>query len=50
MSTERILVIGAKGQIGSELVLTLSEIYQPENVIAADVRQATNGGRGAWPV
>ena len=34
---ERILVIGANGQIGSELVEALAEKNGPENVIAADI-------------
>ncbi|HEY0847013.1 MAG TPA: NAD-dependent epimerase/dehydratase family protein [Noviherbaspirillum sp.] len=34
---ERILVIGANGQIGSELVDALAERYGADNVIAADI-------------
>lgn len=34
---ERILVIGANGQIGSELVQALGEIHGADNVIAADI-------------
>ena len=34
---ERILVIGANGQIGSELVEALAERFGAENVIAADI-------------
>ena len=34
---ERILVIGANGQIGSELTEALAEIHGTENVIAADI-------------
>jgi nucleoside-diphosphate-sugar epimerase len=34
---ERILVIGANGQIGSELVEALTEIHGEENVIAGDI-------------
>jgi len=34
---ERILVIGANGQIGSELVEALAEIHGAENVFAADI-------------
>ena len=33
----RILVVGANGQIGSELVDTLAVEYGPENVIASDI-------------
>ena len=34
---ERILIIGANGQIGSELVDALSAVHGAENVIAADI-------------
>jgi nucleoside-diphosphate-sugar epimerase len=34
---ERILIIGANGQIGSELVAALAERHGPANVIAADI-------------
>jgi nucleoside-diphosphate-sugar epimerase len=37
---ERILIIGAAGQIGSELTLRLREIYGNENVYATDVKDA----------
>lgn len=35
---DRILIIGAAGQIGSELILALRKIYGNENVFAADIR------------
>lgn len=34
----RIMVMGAAGQIGTELVLAFREAYGPDNVIAADIR------------
>ncbi len=37
---ERILIIGASGQIGSELTLKLRELYGQENVYATDVKDA----------
>lgn len=37
---EKILVIGAAGQIGSELVLELRKIYGNNNVYATDIKQA----------
>ncbi|WP_430614805.1 NAD-dependent epimerase/dehydratase family protein [Flavobacterium sp. JP2137] len=38
MST-KILIIGACGQIGSELTMKLREIYGHENVVASDIRE-----------
>lgn len=38
MSTDTILVIGSSGQIGTELVQNLREIYGSSNVIASDVK------------
>ncbi len=40
--TEKILVTGAIGQIGSELVLALRDRYGKENVIASDLRNPNN--------
>src|SRR5690606_42043066 len=39
METTKILIIGACGQIGSELTLKLREIYGIDNVIASDIRK-----------
>lgn len=39
---EKILVIGSEGQIGSELVIALREIYGFDNVIAADIKEKTD--------
>ena len=36
-----ILVIGASGQIGTELVMTLRERYGAENVVASDLKTAS---------
>ncbi len=38
---ERILVIGAAGQIGSELVLELRKMYGHEHVFASDIKPAS---------
>jgi nucleoside-diphosphate-sugar epimerase len=40
MKRERILVMGAGGQIGVELTLALRKMYGNDNVIAADIREA----------
>lgn len=37
---EKILIIGASGQIGSELTLALRKVYGNENVFATDIKQA----------
>jgi nucleoside-diphosphate-sugar epimerase len=39
---KRILVTGALGQIGSELVVKLREVYGANNVIATDIRKMDN--------
>lgn len=38
----KILIIGATGQIGTELYITLAEKYGKENVIASDIRHPNN--------
>lgn len=38
---EKILVIGSAGQIGTELVIRLREIYGSDNVIASDIKKAS---------
>ena len=39
---KRILVTGALGQIGAELVLALRERYEPDTVVASDIRIPTD--------
>lgn len=39
--TETILVIGSSGQIGTELVVRLREIYGSNNIIASDLNQGS---------
>ena len=43
---ESVLVIGAKGQIGSELVEELRRIYGDSNVIATDIKMPSEGFHG----
>jgi len=40
--TPKILIIGACGQIGTELTTTLRKIYGNDNVIASDIRKLNN--------
>jgi len=49
---ERILVIGASGQIGSELVPELRKIYGNENVFASDLREPSEDvkSQGPWAI
>src|SRR4051812_23164846 len=42
LMNESILVIGAKGQIGSELVDELRRIYGESNVIATDIKMPSD--------
>ncbi len=46
---EKILVIGACGQIGSELVIALRKKYGGENVIAADIKEESPLFAGTGP-
>jgi nucleoside-diphosphate-sugar epimerase len=39
MNSKKILIIGASGQIGSELTLKLRELYGNDNVIASDIKE-----------
>lgn len=47
--SEKILVIGANGQIGTELVTALRNIYGAESVIASDIRSPTYAIRHSGP-
>jgi nucleoside-diphosphate-sugar epimerase len=49
MRQERILVIGACGQIGVELTLELRRIYGGHNVIASDLREENDLLKGTGP-
>ena len=46
---DTILIIGASGQIGTELVITLRKIYGDANVIATDIRPMANDELSTGP-
>jgi len=49
MVKEKILVIGASGQIGVELTLALRKLYGNSNVVASDLREENDLLRGSGP-
>lgn len=49
MPKEKILVIGASGQIGVELTLALRKIYGDPNVVASDLREENDLLKGTGP-
>ena len=49
MAQERILIIGACGQIGVELTLALRNLYGNDNVIATDIRGEHELLKGSGP-
>lgn len=49
MAKEKILVIGASGQIGVELTLALRKIYGDTQVVASDLREENNLLKGTGP-
>jgi nucleoside-diphosphate-sugar epimerase len=49
MTKEKILVIGACGQIGVELTLALRKIYGNSNVLASDLREENELLKGTGP-
>ena len=49
MTKEKILVIGASGQIGVELTLALRKIYGAANVVASDLREENPLLHGTGP-
>ncbi|MCO6500385.1 MAG: NAD-dependent epimerase/dehydratase family protein [Vicingus serpentipes] len=48
--SDRILVIGSSGQIGTELVQELRTIYGVENVVASDIKEPHNEQNGPFEV
>jgi nucleoside-diphosphate-sugar epimerase len=49
MLKEKILVVGASGQIGVELTLALRKIYGNANVVASDLREENELLKGSGP-
>jgi nucleoside-diphosphate-sugar epimerase len=49
MAKEKVLVIGASGQIGVELTLALRKIYGNANVVASDLREENELLKGSGP-
>ena len=49
MAKEKILVIGASGQIGVELTLALRKIYGAANVVASELREENDLLKGTGP-
>lgn len=49
MAKEKILVIGASGQIGVELTLALRKLYGNANVVASDLREENELLKGSGP-
>jgi nucleoside-diphosphate-sugar epimerase len=49
MAKEKILVIGASGQIGVELTLALRKIYGSSSVVASDLREENELLKGTGP-
>jgi nucleoside-diphosphate-sugar epimerase len=49
MVKEKILVIGASGQIGVELTLALRKMYGASNVVASDLREENDLLKGTGP-
>jgi nucleoside-diphosphate-sugar epimerase len=47
--TDKILVVGASGQIGSDLVIELRKIYGNDNVVASDIKDASREVMEAGP-
>src|SRR5687767_2467653 len=49
MNKNKIIVIGASGQIGTELTMELRKKYGQENVIASDIKQGSHEVMNSGP-
>lgn len=49
-TSEKILVIGSSGQLGTELVQTLRNVYGTENIIASDIKITEQAKEGPFEV
>ena len=49
-TSDKILVIGSSGQIGTELVQNLRDIYGIDNVVASDVKVTEQAKEGPFEV
>ena len=47
---KKIMVTGALGQIGSELIAKLRSEYGTDNVLATDIRRADSTGAGPFEI
>src|ERR1700761_1602805 len=48
LMTDKIIIIGANGQIGTELVMTLRQIHGNDNVVASDIHNPGKTGEGPF--
>ena len=49
-TTEKVLVIGSSGQLGTDLVYNLRSIYGNENIIASDIKLTEQSKEGPFEI